>query len=126
MMPLVLRIIMVVAGCLFLILNFVTYVKKNLTEKFTWMWTFFCVVMILSGIVPGLNNWSFQFNSWGYMALCIILVLIVQFIFIITKEIANLKKRNKELAMHVSLLNQENERILAELEKLTGKTKAEL
>ena len=126
MMPLVLRMIMVVAGCLFLILNFVTYVKKNLTEKFTWMWTFFCVVMILSGIVPGLNNWSFQFNSWGYMALCIILVLIVQFIFIITKEIANLKKRNKELAMHVSLLNQENERILAELEKLTGKTKAEL
>ena len=125
-MPLVLRIIMVVAGCLFLILNFVTYVKKNLTEKFTWMWTFFCVVMILSGIVPGLNRWSFQFNSWGYLVLCIILVLIVQFIFIITKEIANLKKRNKELAMHVSLLNQENERILAELEKLTGKTKAEL
>lgn len=126
MMPLILRIIMVVAGCLFLILNFVTYVKKNLTEKFTWMWTFFCVVMILSGIVPGLNRWSFQFNSWGYLVLCIILVLIVQFIFIITKEIANLKKRNKELAMHVSLLNQENERILAELEKLTGKTKAEL
>ena len=125
-MPLVLRIIMVVAGCLFLILNFVTYVKKNLTEKFTWMWTIFCIVMILSGIVPGLNSWSFKFNSWGYMALCIILVLIVQFIFIITKEIANLKKRNKELAMHVSLLNQENERILAELEKLTGKTKAEL
>ena len=116
MMPVVLRMIMVVAGCLFLILNFVTYVKKNLTEKFTWMWTFFCVVMILSGIVPGLNNWSFQFNSWGYMALCIILVLIVQFIFIITKE----------LAMHASLLNQENERILAQLEKLTGKTKAEL
>ena len=125
-MPLVLRIIIVVAGCLFLILNFVTYVKKNLTEKFTWMWTIFCIVMILSGIVPGLNSWSFKFNSWGYMALCIILVLIVQFIFIITKEIANLKKRNKELAMHVSLLNQENERILAELEKLTGKTKAEL
>ncbi len=125
-MPLVLRIIMVVAGCLFLILNFVTYVKKNLTEKFTWMWTIFCIVMILSGIVPGLNSWSFKFNSWGYMALCIILVLIVQFIFIITKEIANLKKRNKEIAMHVSLLNQENERILAELEKLTGRTKAEL
>ena len=125
-MPLVLRIIMVVAGCLFLILNFVTYVKKNLTEKFTWMWTIFCIVMILSGIVPGLNSWSFQFNSCGYMALCIILVLIVQFIFIITKEIANLKKRNKELAMHVSLLNQENERILAELEKLTGIIKAEL
>lgn len=126
MMPLVLRIVMVATGCLFLILNFVTYVKKNLTEKFTWMWTFFCIVMILSGIVPGLDRWSYQLNSWGYVALCIILILIVQFIFIITKEIANLKKRNKELAMHVSLLNQENERILAELEKITGKTKAEL
>ena len=65
-------------------------------------------------------------NSSGYIAAGIIAVLVIQFIFIITKEIAELKKRNKELAMHVSLLNQENERILARLEKMTGVNKSDI
>ena len=107
MMPVVLRIAVVVTGCLFLVLNLVTYVKKRLTEKFTWLWTLFAVVLILSGVVPGLYDWSSTMNSSGYIAAGIIAVLVIQFIFIITKEIAELKKRNKELAMHVSLLNQE-------------------
>ena len=34
--------------------------------------------------------------------------------------------KNQELAMQVSLLNQENERILEELCKLTGKSRREL
>ncbi len=126
MMPVVLRIAVVVTGCLFLVLNLVTYVKKRLTEKFTWLWTLFAVVLILSGVVPGLYDWSSTMNSSGYIAAGIIAVLVIQFIFIITKEIAELKKRNKELAMHVSLLNQENERILARLEKMTGVNKSDI
>ena len=65
-------------------------------------------------------------NSSGYIAVGIIAFLVIQFIFIITKEIAELKRRNKELAMHVSLLNQENERILARLEKMTGVNKSDI
>lgn len=126
MMPVVLRIAAIVIGCLFLVLNLVTYVKKNLTEKFTWLWTLFAVVMILSGIIPGLYDWSSTMNSFGYIAVGIIAFLVIQFIFIITKEIAELKRRNKELAMHVSLLNQENERILARLEKMTGVNKSDI
>ncbi len=126
MMPVILRIAVVVTGCLFLVLNLVTYVKKRLTEKFTWLWTLFAVVLILSGVVPGLYDWSSTMNSSGYIAAGIIAVLVIQFIFIITKEIAELKKRNKELAMHVSLLNQENERILARLEKMTGVNKSDI
>ena len=126
MMPVILRIAVVVTGCLFLVLILVTYVKKRLTEKFTWLWTLFAVVLILSGVVPGLYDWSSTMNSSGYIAAGIIAVLVIQFIFIITKEIAELKKRNKELAMHVSLLNQENERILARLEKMTGVNKSDI
>lgn len=126
MMPVVLRIAVIVIGCLFLVLNLVTYVKKNLTEKFTWLWTLFAMVMILSGIIPGLYDWSSTMNSSGYIAVGIIAFLVIQFIFIITKEIAELKRRNKELAMHVSLLNQENERILARLEKMTGVNKSDI
>lgn len=126
MMPIILRIAVIVIGCLFLIWNFAAYIKKNLTEKFTWLWTLFSVVLILSGVVPGLYDWSSVMNNTGYIAAGIVAFLIVMYVFIITKEIAELKRRNKELAMHVSLLNQENERILARLEKLTGINKSEL
>ena len=40
--------------------------------------------------------------------------------------ISSLAMKNQELAMQVSLLNQENERILSELSELTGKSRREL
>lgn len=126
MTPLILRIVMIAAGCFFLILNFVTYVRKNLTEKFTWLWTLFALVMILSGVVPGLYDWSSTLDKSGFIAVGIMAFLVILFLFIITKEIAELKRRNKELAMHVSLLNQENERILARLEKMAGVNKSDI
>ena len=43
-----------------------------------------------------------------------------------TIHISSLFMKNQELAILVSLLNQENERILRELEKLTGKNAREL
>jgi hypothetical protein len=116
----------VVAGIILLVLNFVTYVRKNLTEKFTWLWTLLSVLIILSGLIPGLYDWSYTVDSKGYIAFGIMLFILLVFIFIITKELASLHKKNKELAIHVSLLNQENERILARLEKLTGLNKSEI
>lgn len=122
----VLRVAAVVAGLLLWIINFSTYIKKKLTEKFTWLWTLFGFVLILSGLVPGMYDWIYTMNTTGYIAGGIIALLMVAYTFIITKDIADLKKKNRELAMHVSLLNQENERILARLEEMTGKTKAEI
>ncbi len=126
MTPLALRIIVVVIGCFLMVMNFVTYVRKDLTEKFTWLWTLIAVVMILSGLIPGLYDWSYTVDSRGYVAFGIIMFIMLIFTFIITKEIARLKKMNKELAIHVSLLNQENERILARLEEMTGLDKGEI
>lgn len=40
--------------------------------------------------------------------------------------ISKLTLRNRELAMQVSLLNQENDRILTELENMTGKSRQEI
>ena len=48
------------------------------------------------------------------------------FLFKISEYVSVLSRKNQELAMQVSLLNQENERILTELQQLTGKNKTEL
>ncbi len=111
---------------LFITLCLLTYIRKNLTEKFTWMWLFFGIILILSGIIPVFSDWITTFNDSGYILAAIIAVIIVWFMFVVTKEIARLRRRNQELAMHVSLLNQENERILARISKMTGEDKSKI
>ena len=41
-------------------------------------------------------------------------------------RLSELDMQVRELAMHISLLNQENERLLREMTRLTGKDKTEL
>ena len=52
----------------------------------------------------------------------IILLIVLLFNLIVSP----LLMKNQELAMQVSLLNQENERIIKELERLTGKQARDL
>ncbi|MEE0523826.1 MAG: hypothetical protein UC384_08475, partial [Lachnospira sp.] len=73
-----------------------------------------------------LSGWSKRFNDVIYIAPFVIIIVFVCIMFYITKEISVLRRKNQELAMHVSLLNQENERILKELTSITGKDKSEL
>ncbi len=73
-----------------------------------------------SASVPGL---SLFFSGPAQMILSAFLVL---FLFKISEYVSVLSRKNQELAMQVSLLNQENERILTELQQLTGKNKTEL
>ena len=122
----ILRLCVVIVGVLFITLCLLTYIRKNLTEKFTWMWLFFGIILILSGIIPVFSDWITTFNDSGYRLAAIIAVIIVWFMFVVTKEIARLRRRNQELAMHVSLLNQENERILARISKMTGEDKSKI
>lgn len=53
----------------------------------------------------------------------ILSAFLILFLFKISEYVSVLSRKNQELAMQVSLLNQENERILTELQQLTGKTK---
>ena len=102
------------------------YVRGKLREKATFLWGILAIAMILSGAVPVLSGWSKRFNDVIYIAPFVIIIVFVCIMFYITKEISVLRRKNQELAMHVSLLNQENERILKELTSITGKDKSEL
>ena len=106
--------------------TFSNYVRGKLREKATFLWGILAIAMILSGAVPVLSGWSKRFNDVIYIAPFVIIIVFVCIMFYITKEISVLRRKNQELAMHVSLLNQENERILKELTSITGKDKSEL
>ena len=60
------------------------------------------------------------------IALLLFGTFVVGFVFKLSSSISQISMKTQELAMQVSLLNQENERILYELEELTGKTKVDI
>lgn len=68
--------------------------------------------------------WSFHCSGKDGGCLIPIFVLIffsIMGMFYLSQVISQLIRKNQELAMQVSLLNQENERILRELRDLTTK-----
>lgn len=112
------RVSLVIAGLLFLWLDFIAYARQKLTENIGMGWAVFALLLIVIGAVPGLSRalGGGSGNIDGLLLLTGVFLLIVMFFLSMT--VSMLRMRNRELAMQVSLLNQENEKILKELGRL--------
>lgn len=92
----VLRLFVIVAGAYMFLKAILSLAKRKMTEPFCLAWAVLSALMILSGIL--LNPSQLD----GY----------------ISTQVSILKRRNQELAMQISLVNNDCEKILRELEKL--------
>ena len=97
------------AGIVFLFLDFRAYVRRNLTENMGLGWAVFSVLLMIAGVVFGTVK---QLNQQIFLLFIVLGLLLVLLLFRISIAISVLSMKNQELAMQVSLLNQENERIL--------------
>ena len=109
-----------------MIVTFVLHAKKKLTVNLAVTWELLGIAAILSGAVPRFSGWSRRIGLGSLVVLLITALLVLWGVYQMTIQISSLLMKNQELAILVSLLNQENERILRELEKLTGKNAREL
>ena len=84
-------------------------------------------VMIAAGVLVLMETvLSSQYISeTGTVVIIITALCLVWCLFFISVHISVLSRKTQELAMQVSLLNQENERILAELEQLREKEESD-
>jgi hypothetical protein len=116
----------ILMGIGIMIVTFVLHAKKKLTVNLAVTWELLGIVAILSGAVPRFSGWSSRIGLGSLVVLLITALLVLWGVYQMTIQISSLLMKNQELAILVSLLNQENERILRELEKLTGKNAREL
>ena len=122
----ILRMVTVGVGVVVLCMDFRSYAHRKMTESMGLLWGFFSILLILLGALPVLSDWSKIIPKEGCMAFLFLAVAVIFGAFYISNNVSKLIRKNQELAMHVSLLNQENERILNELVELTGKSKSEI
>lgn len=112
---LVWRIIFVCAGLFLLVESFVSLVKKRMSEGFSLSWALGAFIILLMGIVPGLSSWTTRLSVQTMVVLFTLIVFMLSALFWGSIRISELFMQTHELAMQVSLLNQENEKIMKEL-----------
>lgn len=108
-------IVLIVLGVALLVLDFLEYAKQKLTEGFGLIWGLLGVLLLAAGIVLVVAE-QVTLVVWA-VALLLVMVL-AGFLFGVSRVVSVLMMKNQELAMQVSLLNQENESILQEFNAL--------
>ena len=114
----IIRIGLIAAGIILIVFGFWTHSIKKLAVNYAVIWGLLGIVMILVGAIPVLSEWTAMMAPGTGLAFFCVGALIL---FTEVQEslvISQLILKNRELAMQVSLLNQESERMMLELEEL--------
>lgn len=89
-----------------------------MTEPFCLAWALLSALMILSGVLLNLSQLDRYVSGRGLVLIIIIVSGVLWGMWFISMQVSLLKRRNQEMAMQISLLNNDCEKILKELEKL--------
>ena len=116
----IIRILMVGTGILFLVLAFWAYTRQKLNDSMALIWAFVSIALVITGAVPAVSK---HLSESLLIFMFIICLLLLFLLFKVSKAVSVLSMKNHELDMQVTLLNQENERILHKLGILTDEKK---
>ena len=114
----IMKIGLIIVGVMIMIMSFVFHAKRKLTVNLAVVWEFLGFALILIGEVPVFSSWCHLLARGTVIAMFVVGALALWGSYILCILISNLSMKNQELAMQVSLLNQENELMLKEIEKL--------
>lgn len=107
------------AGILLMVVSFVMHSYKKITVNYTVIWELLGLALLLTGVVSVFSQWTRQLASGTGLAFFCVGAIFLFEEFRTSAMISQLILREREMAMHVALLNQENEAILKELESLS-------
>ena len=114
----VLRLFVIVAGAYMFLKAILSLAKRKMTEPFCLAWAVLSALMIFSGILLNPSQLDGYISTRGLILIIIIVSGILWGLWFISTQVSILKRKNQELAMQISLLNHDCEKMLRELEKL--------
>lgn len=118
-----LRIVMIVTGLFLFGVTLSSLAKRRMTEPFCLTWGLIGIIIILAGVLLRPAEWNRYISGTGLLLVLLIGFCVVYGAFFMSARVSELMRRNMELAMQVSLLNQENDEIKKKLEELSEKVK---
>ena len=117
-----LQIILIIAGVLIFILDIVLLAKRRLSEPVSITWGFVSIMFVIGGIVLRPNGWIKYMSPAGMILLILVGLCLFYGLLLASIHISETMRKQSEMAMNISLLNQEIVELkkdLAEKEKET-------
>lgn len=115
----VLQIIIITTGIFLLIVTINSLAHRKMTESFCLAWGLIALILVLAGLLLRPTEWIRYMSPMGLMLVVMIGFCVVYVAYFMSTKISELSRRNQELAIQVSLLCQENQQIIEELEQMT-------
>lgn len=116
---LIVKLGMIGVGALLMIVSFLMHSYKKITVNYTVIWELLGIVLILIGAVPAFSEWTKRLASGTGLAFACVGAIFLFEEFRNSVMISQLLLKTREMAMQVSMLNQENERLMNELDRIT-------
>lgn len=114
----IIRIGFILGGAILIVYSFWMHSIKKITINFAVIWELLGVFLVLIGAIPIFSSWTqFIAPGTGIAFFCVGSVLLFEAVQL-SLTISQLTLKNRELAMQVALLNQENEQMMNKLEKI--------
>lgn len=108
---LVLQIILVLLGGVLLFVTTTSLAVKRINEPFSLVWGLIAIVIICAGILLRPAGWNQYISSIGLVLALLIVGTLLFGAFFSSCIVSQLMRKSNEMAMQISLLNQENEEL---------------
>ena len=113
----------IILGIYLLVITILSLARRRMTEQFCLLWGFLSVASIIFGATVNPSELYRYISKEGLLIVMLGILLIVYAAWFLSTQVSVLIRKNQELAMQISLLNQENEQILKTLRDMREQTR---
>lgn len=116
-------IFMIGTGAVLLVIVLLSLTKRRMTEPFCLAWGLFALLLLLAGVLLHPKELDRYISATGILLVLFLFYSILVSAYSLSGALSVLIRKNRELAVQVSILNMETERLsreLADLERMTG------
>lgn len=114
-------IFMIGTGAVLLITVLLSLAKRRMTESFCLAWGAFALFLLLAGGLLHPTELERYISVTGILLILFLFYSILLSAYALSRALSVLIRKNRELAVQVSILNAETERLERELNALAGK-----
>ena len=111
-----------IMGVAVMLCAFWSYAVKKMTADLSVIWEFVGAALFLVGVVPALSGWLYLLSTGSTLVLLCGMAVFIWSGVGISLRFSTLTMRTQELAQRVSLLNEENARLMQILTKKKAET----
>lgn len=115
-----LQIILIAAGLLLFLRTMSSLAKKHLTETVSMFWGSFSILLVLGGLVLIPFEWDQYMSLAALVIFAVLFFLLLAGMFYLSQLLSYNMRKIQELAIQISLLNQEHIKVDYYLSALSG------